>query len=394
MDFGLLPPEINSGRMYTGPGPGPMLAAAASWDAIATQLESAASGSSSENAGLTGRWLGPSSARMAAAPARHVAWLQLTAAHAARTAAQAYSAATAYETAFGLTVPPPVIAENRVRLMALIATNFLGQNTPAIAATEAQYTEMWVQDATAMYGYAVAAETASTLEPFDEPQQTTNPNGQEDQTNAVARAAADDTAARTQSAVQQLASTTGSQVIAGDTVNVAPGGAVLDPGVTATATAGYPISFTDGATFTGITDVTVVFANGQSFTYPSGTSGGLAGDGMVLSGTFLVLDPLGPPLPIDGVFTVPADGIIAGSGVTATFDASGLVTAVNTGTIVTGPALVTPVVTPAASGTSGALAAAPAAAAAPGLAGTAGIQPQLNVDGLMQWAGALAEAVR
>jgi hypothetical protein len=47
MDFGLLPPEVNSGLMYTGPGAGPMLAAAASWDAIAAQLESAASGCSS-----------------------------------------------------------------------------------------------------------------------------------------------------------------------------------------------------------------------------------------------------------------------------------------------------------------------------------------------------------
>ncbi|WP_203115967.1 PPE domain-containing protein, partial [Mycobacterium canetti] len=25
MDFGALPPEINSGRMYSGPGSGPML---------------------------------------------------------------------------------------------------------------------------------------------------------------------------------------------------------------------------------------------------------------------------------------------------------------------------------------------------------------------------------
>ena len=53
-----------------------------------------------------------------------------------------------------MTVPPPVIAANRAQLMALIATNFFGQNTPAIAATEAHYSEMWVQDATAMYGYA------------------------------------------------------------------------------------------------------------------------------------------------------------------------------------------------------------------------------------------------
>ena len=31
MDFAILPPEINSGRMYAGPGSGRMLAAAAAW---------------------------------------------------------------------------------------------------------------------------------------------------------------------------------------------------------------------------------------------------------------------------------------------------------------------------------------------------------------------------
>ena len=53
-----------------------------------------------------------------------------------------------------MTVPPPVIAANRTQLASLIATNVLGQNTPAIAANEAQYGEMWAQDAAAMYGYA------------------------------------------------------------------------------------------------------------------------------------------------------------------------------------------------------------------------------------------------
>ena len=77
---------------------------------------------------------------MAAAATPYVAWMQAAAAQAAQTSAQAYGAAAAYEAAFAMTVPPPVIAANRAQLMALVATNFFGQNTPAIAATEAQYT--------------------------------------------------------------------------------------------------------------------------------------------------------------------------------------------------------------------------------------------------------------
>ena len=56
----------------------------------------------------------------------------------------------------------------------MIATNLLGQNTPAIAATEAHYLEMWAQDAAAMYGYAASSASASQLTPFNEPPKTTN----------------------------------------------------------------------------------------------------------------------------------------------------------------------------------------------------------------------------
>jgi PPE-repeat protein len=47
-------------------------------------------------------------------------------------------------------VHPSQVAANRARLAALVATNILGQNAPAIAATEAQYMEMWAQDVTAL----------------------------------------------------------------------------------------------------------------------------------------------------------------------------------------------------------------------------------------------------
>ena len=67
MDFGVLPPEINSARMYTGPGAGPMLAAAAAWDGLAAQLHSTAASYGSVITGLAVEWQGPSSASMAAA---------------------------------------------------------------------------------------------------------------------------------------------------------------------------------------------------------------------------------------------------------------------------------------------------------------------------------------
>ena len=191
MDFSALPPEINSTRMYSGPGSGPLMAAATAWDELAIELESTSASYSSVISELTGdEWIGPSSASMAAAAAPYVAWMSTTAAQAEQAAAQAMAAASAYEAAFAMTVPPPVVAANRIQTMTLIATNILGQNTSAIAASEAQYAEMWAQDGAAMQGYASASAAASKLSPFTSPPQTTNPAGLAGQAAAVAQAAA------------------------------------------------------------------------------------------------------------------------------------------------------------------------------------------------------------
>jgi PPE-repeat protein len=179
MDFALLTPEVNSARMYLGPGSGPMLAAAAAWNGLAAELLSTASSYQSAITGLiAGPWLGPSAASMAATAAPYVAWMRSTAAQAEQTADQAIAAAAAYETAFAETVPPPVVAANRSLLTALVATNFFGQNTSAIAITEAQYAEMWAQDAAAMYGYAGSSASATTLTSFAPPRSSTNLGGQ------------------------------------------------------------------------------------------------------------------------------------------------------------------------------------------------------------------------
>lgn len=178
LDFGALPPEINSGRMYAGPGSGSLMAAAAAWDGLAAELSSTATGYTSVITELTGSpWLGPASRSMVAAASPYIAWLGSAATLAEETASQARVAAAAFETAFSLTVPPPVIAANRALLATLIATNFFGQNTPAIAAAEADYAEMWAQDATAMFGYAGSSAIATQLGQFTEPAQATDQGG-------------------------------------------------------------------------------------------------------------------------------------------------------------------------------------------------------------------------
>ncbi|MGF2947578.1 PPE family protein [Mycobacterium sp. Lab-001] len=189
MDFGILPPEVNSGLLYTGPGSAPMLAAAAAWDGVAADLETMAAAYSSTTSGLASRWHGPSFAAMAAAAQSYTTWLDTSAVRARQTAVQARAAVAAYEAAFAATVPPPAVAANRSLLASLVATNIFGQNTPAIAATELDYAEMWEQDAAAMYGYASSASAASAVTPFGEPPQTTNSSGLVAQAAAVTRAA-------------------------------------------------------------------------------------------------------------------------------------------------------------------------------------------------------------
>ena len=189
LEFAAIPPEINSGRMYAGPGSGPMLAAAAAWDYLADDLYLTAAAYGSTITDLTSSWLGPSSVSMAGAAATYVSWISTTALQAEETAAQAKAAVAAYEAAFAMTVPPAVIAANRALLLALVATNFFGQNTPAIMATEALYVEMWAQDAAAMYGYAGASSAASLLTPFPGPTDTTSSSGGAGLAAAVSHAA-------------------------------------------------------------------------------------------------------------------------------------------------------------------------------------------------------------
>lgn len=164
-------------------------------------------------------------------------WLGNTAEQVKMAARQARAAAMAYETAFAATVPPAVIAENRALLLALVATNLFGQNTPAIAAAETQYGEMWAQEATTMYAYAGGSAAASRLTPFSDPPQTTDLSGAGAQDAAVSKAATSATASP--KALTQVLQTVPKVL---DTLAGAPGDPTLSDMFNVTASATYVAS--------------------------------------------------------------------------------------------------------------------------------------------------------
>lgn len=165
----MITPETISALLYTGPGSSPLMTTAAAWDTTSTALCSTAAAHGLVTTSIP--WTGPSATAMRAASARYQSWLTATADHAAHTAALARAAASAYETARATAVHPAAIAANRTQLATLTATNFLGVNTAAIAATEAQYAAMWAQDIAAMATYkATAASITSSLPQWTPPE--------------------------------------------------------------------------------------------------------------------------------------------------------------------------------------------------------------------------------
>ena len=207
VDFGALSPEINSARMYTGPGSASLQAAASAWNGLAAELSSAATGYEKVITQLASdEWMGPASASMASAAQPYVSWMSTTAAQAEQAATQARSAAAAYEQAFAATVPPPLVAANRAETAAAVQANVFGQYTPLIAQLESQYGEMWAQDSAAMYAYAGQSAAAAQVTPFASPAATTNAAGTATQAAAVSSATGNSAATSSQTILQELIS--------------------------------------------------------------------------------------------------------------------------------------------------------------------------------------------
>jgi PPE-repeat protein len=166
MNFFVLPPEINSLRMFSGTGSAPMLEAAAAWDGLASELGSAATSFGSAISALAGQsWQGPAPAAMAADAVPYAGWLGTAAVHAAGASAQARAVASAFEAAKAATIHPVLVAADRNALVRLLMSNLFGQNAPAIAAADFDYERMWAHDVAALVGYHSEASAAAAALP-------------------------------------------------------------------------------------------------------------------------------------------------------------------------------------------------------------------------------------
>lgn len=312
MDFGALPPEINSSRMYSGSGSGSMMAAASAWSGLASQLESVSRDYSSVIVGLQNQgWSGGASVAMAEAVAPYVAWVTTAGAQAQEAAGRARAAAAAYEAAFAATVPPAQITANRTQLANLVATNMFGQNTTTIAATEAAYATMWAQDSAAMYGYAGSSAAATTLTPFTEPAPTTNAAGLSAQAAAVAQATGSSTAGNTPTTLSQLMSALPQQLQA-----LASGGATSSAaavGAPAAAAVADPASILTLFSAFNTLAAPVSLAGGFSRTFTSAGSYGYAAKRDIEVHTPGAQPPAGQNPPIRPVPNAGAERLVSAS---------------------------------------------------------------------------------
>ena len=185
MEFTLLPPEITSALIHSGPGAESLIAAAGAWQQVGTTLEDSAESYGAALSSLSGTWSGPSSSAMVTAVEPYVTWLRSTAQQAQQIAASAQSAAAAFNSVQAAVVPTAVVAANRTQLAQLLATNGFGRNLPAIAETESEYQSMWANNSAAMSRYQAASAQASTLPQMTSPTSATNPTALKTQASAT-----------------------------------------------------------------------------------------------------------------------------------------------------------------------------------------------------------------
>ncbi|MFF0498848.1 PPE family protein [Nocardia aobensis] len=154
-DFAALPPEVNSARLFAGPGPEPMEATSIAYEAVSEALMAAATGFEGSNGVMQVAWEGEAGTKAHNAFSRHTEWYRQQAVVAKQTSMIVGAAAAANHGA-RLAMPPlPMILANRAMSVALAATSSatMGATQPLIAANELAYLFMWERASETMYTY-------------------------------------------------------------------------------------------------------------------------------------------------------------------------------------------------------------------------------------------------
>jgi PPE-repeat protein len=189
VDFSVLPPEVISGLIHSGPGAESLIEASGAWRRLGTHLEELASINGAALSSLIEAWQGPSAVAMTQAVAPYLIWLRTTAQQCQQIASSALAAVTAFNSAQTSVVPVAQVVANRARLARLLATNMFGVNLPAIAATEDEYQGMWANNSAAMSRYQTASAQATTLPQFSSPPPIASPTAAAQASAATAAAA-------------------------------------------------------------------------------------------------------------------------------------------------------------------------------------------------------------
>ena len=188
------PPEVNAGQLMAGDQGASIAAAAAAYEALAAALiaEGAKMAATAGTTAATG-WEGVGGAAMVATAMPYVAALEALSGWMQQSAASAAAIEQAYVTAKAAMIQVPVCTTNRTTQAGLVATNIIGQNTPAIIGLDTEYFgHFWTQNAGNMGGYeAIVTPIIAGLGiPPPPAPMTANPAGPAGQAAAIGQAAA------------------------------------------------------------------------------------------------------------------------------------------------------------------------------------------------------------